>query len=378
MSTKQYVKSHAVSLGLVFLFLAASAFVAWYSMATQPPRKISFDDEMFPLTDETRAELRLSNVKFDAAKSRMTGEMEVYLTPNENYYAKSQENGTISDIDAEKALETMSALEKIDAVPVWFSHMQRVPGLEESRYVDVGGSDSIIKMVVTDFKDPFEIKGQGPFTWTAEPLTDSFWYPFDSYKLYVRLSISVPQYIYTKQAEEKTKLFDHYFNRSVDYMSLEFAGANLVADLKVKKYGDSKLQEDGDSREIDLYRPFLARAYTVFVIGLMAFGLVYLYFFKDIEGSAGDLLGFFVAALGTRAILLSGVDFSPVLLDYVVVFFSILATGVVFGRWIDKRLQPDNSIACPHCAEKISPVATRCPHCTGTLPSNNTVSADAP
>ncbi|NOT49134.1 MAG: hypothetical protein HOP17_15500 [Acidobacteria bacterium] len=72
---------------------------------------------------------------------------------------------------------------------------------------------------------------------------------------------------------------------------------------------------------------------------------------------------FFVAALGTRTILLAGVDFSPVLLDYVVVFFSILATGVVFGRWIDKRLQPDNSIACPHC--------------TGTLSDNDTVNADA-
>ena len=41
-SAKQYVKSHAVSLGLIFVLLAASAFVAWYSMKTQPPREISF------------------------------------------------------------------------------------------------------------------------------------------------------------------------------------------------------------------------------------------------------------------------------------------------------------------------------------------------
>lgn len=43
MSSKQYVESHAVSLGLVFVFLTASAFVAWYSMNNQPSKEIGFD-----------------------------------------------------------------------------------------------------------------------------------------------------------------------------------------------------------------------------------------------------------------------------------------------------------------------------------------------
>ncbi len=376
MSSIQYVKGHAVSLGLVFVFLAASAFVAWYSMKNQPPREISFAlpkrepyqteyGETVITEDKTWAELKLTGVKLDAAKKRMTGEAEISLTPNE-FADESKPGFSISPEQLHKSLVTLAALRKVETVIIFLSHAE--PDVRDAMYpyVDLGGTEKPIQMSNYE-KNPSLMKGKGPLTWTAEPLTDSFWYPFDSYKLYVN-----PQILVRIPVTD----VDEYFKGGADKMSLEFAGANLVADLTAKEYDDPKLKEIGDPFEINLYRPFLARAYTVFVIGLMAFGLVYLYFFKDIEGSAGDLLGFFVAALGTRAILLTGVDFSPVLLDYVVVFFSILATGVVFGRWIDKRLQPDNSIACPHCTGRISPAATRCPHCTSTLPPNGTVNAE--
>jgi hypothetical protein len=83
---------------LIFVFLAASAFVAWYSMKTQPPREISFEiparqdyrtlgtprDGTIPQEeDQTWIELKLTGVKLDAARKRMTGELELSLTPNE-------------------------------------------------------------------------------------------------------------------------------------------------------------------------------------------------------------------------------------------------------------------------------------------------------
>jgi hypothetical protein len=280
-------------------------------------------------------------------------------------------------------------LSKIKNVLVYFLHWIPDPN-KWGNFVDTGGSEKTIQMSKTE-RGAF-VKGKGTFTWTAEPQRDSFWYPFDSYKLYVSHGINLPydpaihgpldadtdENKTVKNLDDKVRAKPHdmpyYFNGYADKMSFEFAEANLVPELAAKEYDDPNLKVFGDPFEIRLYRPFLARSYTVFVIVLMAFGLVYLYFFKDIEGSAGDLLGFFVAALGTRAILLAGVDFSPVLLDYVVVFFAILATGVVFGRWIDKRFQPETSVACPHCTSSISPEATRCPHCTGTVPSTSSES----
>lgn len=369
MPAKQYVKGHAVSLGLIFVFLAASAYVAWYSMKTQPPREIGFELPMpkqnVEGNDETWAELRLTGVKLDAAKKRMTGEAEISLVPNE-LSEESKPGFSISREQLDKSMVTRAALRKAETTIIFFSHAEPdVRDARWNRYVDLGGTDKPIQMSKYE-KNPSLMTGKGPFTWTAEPLTDSFWYPFDSYRLYVNPQIVVPMPDRDGAVEDVTAVFEH-FNTYADKMSVEFAGANLVPELKATQHDDSLREDSSDPFEIDLYRPFLARAYTVFVIVLMAFGLVYLYFFKDIEGSAGDLLGFFVAALGTRTILLAGVDFSPVLLDYVVVFFSILATGVVFGRWIDKRLQPDNSIPCPHCTSRISPAATRCPHCAGSV-----------
>lgn len=381
MSSKQYVKSHAVSLGLVLVFLAASALVAFYSMKNQPPREISFElehlgfnnpdnpDGTTTLTDKTWTKLRLTGVKFDAAGRRMTGELELSLTPNELKDAESK--SVRIGLEERKIVNlTQGILKNLEPRLVYFSHYEPSQVEKMGRSNNIGGSEKPIQTSASN-KDAYVMKGKAPFTWTAESQVESFWYPFDSYRLYVNPGITLP-YDGDKDdgefhmSKESLDSFE-YFADEVDKVSLEFADTNLVAELTAKQYDDLNLKVFGDPFEINLYRPFLARAYTVFVIVLMAFGLVYLYFFKDIEGSAGDLLGFFVAALGTRAILLAGVDFSPVLLDYVVVFFAILATGVVFGRWIDKRLQPDNSVACPHCTGRISPAATRCPHCTGML-----------
>lgn len=232
-----------------------------------------------------------------------------------------------------KAAENREFLERVKEIKVIFRHYEHRDG-EERDFVPIGGTEKNIQMSPVRWKT--KIEGKGSFTWKAAPLTDTFWYPFDSYKIYVNPGVHNDDPSLTYETSESNR---KYFNSYADKMSLEFAGTNLVSELTAKQYDDPKLKVFGDPFEINLYRPFLARAYTVFVIVLMAFGLVYLYFFKDIEGSAGDLLGFFVAALGTRTILPSGVDFSPVLLDYVVVFFSIL--GDRRGLWaVDRQATP--------------------------------------
>ena len=130
---------------------------------------------------------------------------------------------------------------------IFLSHAE--PDVRDAMYpyVDLGGTEKPIQMSNYE-KNPSLMKGKGPLTWTAEPLTDSFWYPFDSYKLYVN-----PQILVRIPVTD----VDEYFKGGADKMSLEFAGANLVADLTAKEYDDPKLKEIGDPFEINLYRPFL-------------------------------------------------------------------------------------------------------------------------
>ena len=116
MSSIQYVKGHAVSLGLVFVFLAGSSFVAWNSMRKLAAEKIKLlalskrkpyqtgDGVRVATEDKTWAELKLTGVKLDAVKKGMTGEAEISLTPNE-FADESKPGFSISPEQLHKSLE---------------------------------------------------------------------------------------------------------------------------------------------------------------------------------------------------------------------------------------------------------------------------------
>ncbi len=156
MSSKQYVKSHPVSLGLVLVFLAASAFVAWYSMKNQPPREISFEiparqdyktlgtpaNRTIPEEeDQTLTELKLTGVKLDAARKRMTGELELSLTPNE--YKDWPRRGEFTSEESARADETFGEVSKIKNVLVYFLHSSADPD-KWGDFVDTGGKEKPI------------------------------------------------------------------------------------------------------------------------------------------------------------------------------------------------------------------------------------------
>lgn len=355
----------------VSLIIALS--IAWVGMNYRRPSSEGFSPrEASGQSPSFRdVTVNLTSAKLDVKKKSLIGKAQINVRPGNFPEADA------SDEKLKEFKKDLNDLSSLTPLMLRLSHFMTGEEKEGSAgYLYQGGTSKALEMSV-DPRTRIEINGAGDFEWQVQSRRSSFWYPFDSYFAYVNPSVSWYKFKTEtvnkgadKKAAEKTsstEVIDTLiFN--VDQMTFETSDTNLNVQLalKFKEHENSSSPDKMrfDPYELHLTRPISLQITTIVAIALMFCWLGYLYFYEDVEKSASNLLSFFVGALATRSTLLSGIDFSPVFLDYFILAFSLTAIGIVITRWLDKKWASSDKINCPYCDSKISNKADYCPNCT--------------
>lgn len=198
-----------------------------------------------------------------------------------------------------------------------------------------------------------EVAGTGAYTWKAQAIESSFWYPFDKYSVYINPTLVT--------GTETGGVVQYGLIEPIDIFSVELNVPNFRMNVIRKE----SLERGGDRYLIEFSRPIVLRIITLTIAILAVVWLTYLALFADAGSHVGELVTFFLGIWGVRSTLLGDLAVFPIMLDYSALVLAVVAVGVVVSKWAQDRA---STFKCPHCRISISPDATRCPNCTSNLP----------
>jgi hypothetical protein len=274
----------------------------------------------------------------------------------------------------ESAKKYQEEIKSIPEVEIRFSHYQSNKDIKG--YLEQGRNKQSIKLRYDRIAGV--MFGEGEFTWSANALISSFWYPFDKYLLYVNPQILHP---------DKNNTYINYID-NIEQINLEMQVPNLrmVAErnlVSTSEKRDSKNpsivtleRNPSDPYIIKLDRPSPLQVISIFLCILSIFWLGYLIWFADTESHVGGILAFFVGIWGIRNTLLGNLYIFPSFLDYFTITLSLIAVIVVIFKWWIKIFST-NTKECKYCLSKIPVKASKCPHCLSQFISDADVTAQA-
>ena len=198
-----------------------------------------------------------------------------------------------------------------------------------------------------------EVTGTGAYTWKAQSIESSFWYPFDRYSVYINPTLIT--------GTETGGVVQYGLIEPIDNFSVELNVPNFRMNVIRKE----SLERGGDRYLIEFSRPIVLRIITLTIAILALLWLAYLALFADTGSHVGELVTFFLGIWGVRSTLLGDLAVFPIMLDYSALVLAVVAVGVVVSKWAQDRA---SAFKCPFCRVSISPEAIRCPNCTSNLP----------
>ena len=347
LTMKNLKKHSSAAVGALIVLVAAGILVYAIIDGGKAARTvIGFPLEQYKregaIIGSRRARVQLTADQFNSARLLFAGSTKVSITPN----TSPSSNGNITFPTGEPE-QTLA----IKNVILSLTHTDK----EEGKTIIVEqGSSEVIELK----SNPrwAEVAGKGNFTWQAQSITSSFWYPFDRYLLHVN-----PSLIVLKKNDSDV---DYGTYEYIETMEIELSAPNLRMNATKRQVANSM----EDPYEIVLKRPLVLRILTIFAGLLVPAWLYFLYKSADTGSNAGKILAFFFGIWAYRETLLSGFSVFPIMLDYVTLTLAIVAVTIIILKW---RQEPSSTIMreCPYCKMKIPLEAKRCPQCTSNVPS---------
>lgn len=182
----------------------------------------------------------------------------------------------------------------------------------------------------------------------VEAVRSRFWYPFDAYALFARPDGA---------ADENGR----WLLQRVNPMTIGVSIPGIVA-RQVTDPAHAVVIDSGFG--IVLERPVTLRIMAVVVVGLALAWLVWVMRAPQTVAIT-QLIGFFVGVWTWRALLGPSGFASPLLIDYVFLLVSVLATAsIVFGLARSGPLETQ----CRFCFGPNDARATKCRHCASDIP----------